>query len=160
MKQKSGLLFVLLAMAACSGDENMPRLDGEEPPGGEEDPLADIEGIPFDKLTHEQRIIFMRYKVVPTLGEMFTQFDPVRFEQVGCKTCHGSKPAAVNYEMPGDIKMLNFNELPDDPIVGFMAQTVVPEMAKLLEREPFDPGTGEGEFGCTGCHRIADDVSL
>src|SRR5262249_2127652 len=140
------LLVLMGALAVgCSNGEDH---EGHTPDRAD---LASIEGKKFDELTHDQRALFMEVKVLPVLGPMFHEFDPVRFAKVNCNTCHGSNPEANHFEMPGDIKPLDFKNLPKDPIVGFMASQVKPKMAAILDQEPFNPATGTGEFGCTSC---------
>ncbi len=145
----AGVLPVILACSNGSDSQNHMK-EGE-------DDLAAIEGIPWKDLNHEQRGTFMRLKVLPRMSDVLFEVDPEEFQIVGCKTCHGQNAAARNFEMPsGDIKALNWNQLPDDPIVELMGSRVVPEMAALLEMQPFDPGTGEGEFSCANCHQIIE----
>jgi len=131
----------------------LPRVEGEEPVGGD-DPTAEEEivGKSWGELeTLEHKKAFMRVVVAPKMGAMFQAFDGEKFSRFGCGTCHGSGAATRDFKMPGTIPALDFGALPDDPVVGFMQNTVVPEMAAVLGQEVFDPQTQEG-FGCLGCH--------
>src|SRR5437870_4825112 len=45
-------------------------------------PLPDV---PFDNLDHDQRIQFMKEKVVPTMEPLFKAHDATKFADFGCK---------------------------------------------------------------------------
>src|SRR5688572_2501744 len=63
----------------------------------------------FDKLSDEDKIKFMKTKVMPVMKPVFQKFDPKEYANFGCKTCHGKDPQKRKYEMPNpDIKPLDF----------------------------------------------------
>jgi hypothetical protein len=111
--------------------------------------------VDFDKLSHEDKIKFMKTQVMPPMKAAFQKFDPKAFAKFGCKTCHGKDPQKAKYKMPSpDIPALDFDALhrgEDKEIAEFMAKTVKPQMAKILnvhEMTQLEP-TG---FGCLDCH--------
>ncbi len=109
----------------------------------------------FDKLSHDDKVKFMKQKVMPTMKAAFQKFDPKEFASFTCKTCHGKDPAKAKYEMPTpDLPKLDFAEIKagkEDPKwLEFMGKVVKPEMAKLLG-EPEMTETQDG-FGCLDCH--------
>lgn len=110
----------------------------------------------FDKLSHEDKIKFMKQKVVPTMKPLFQKFDPQDFAKFGCKTCHGKDPQKAKYKMPTpDLPALDFEAIKagkEDPkAVEFMSKTVKPEMAKLLNQPEMTQSNPKG-FGCLDCH--------
>ena len=80
---------------------------------------------------------------------------------MNCTTCHGPGAKEGKFKMPNP-------KLPKlDPkdgfakhkkskgeILKFMMEKVAPEMAKLLDVEPYNPDTKQG-FGCFNCHTMA-----
>lgn len=110
----------------------------------------------FDKLTHDEKVAFMKQKVMPAMKPLFQKFDPKEFKNFTCKTCHGKDPAKAKYEMPTtDLPKLDFEAIKagkEEPkMVEFMAKVVKPEMAKLLN-EPEQSDTQPKGFGCLHCH--------
>ena len=93
-------------------------------------------------------------------------YDPSRGAQVyaaNCATCHGKGAEDHSFTMPNPgILALPGPDKPDEfaPIyekmpdmVTFMGGKVMPEMAKLLGREPFDYQNPKPDaFACLGCH--------
>jgi hypothetical protein len=115
-------------------------------------------GIPWSQKTHEQRADWMVHQVLPKMKAAFQGFDAKGFEDFKCQTCHGKNAREVNFKMPNP----EIYALPaentfvaameyDKDTTKFMAETVVPTMAKLLDTHPYDMKTGEG-FGCFNCH--------
>lgn len=110
----------------------------------------------FDKLTHEDKVKFMKTKVMPAMKPAFQNFDGKEYASFTCKTCHGKDPQKAKYEMPNpELPQLDFEALEagkgDPKMVEFMAKTVKPEMAKLLDR-PEQTETVHDGFGCLDCH--------
>ena len=112
----------------------------------------------FDKLTHDEKVKFMKTKVMPTMKPLFQKFDKKEFGKFTCKTCHGKDPAKAKYEMPTtDLPALDFDAIKagkEDPkMVEFMAKVVKPEMAKLLNEPEMTESQPKG-FGCLDCHTM------
>lgn len=115
-------------------------------------------GVPWAEKTFKQRQEYMGITFFPAAKKSFKAYDEAAFAQFKCQTCHGDDMKERNYKMPSDaIYALN----PENPVqdgmdfdakvTQFMIDIVVPESAKLLDMEPFNPETGQG-FGCFGCH--------
>jgi hypothetical protein len=109
----------------------------------------------FDKLSHDDKVKFMKTKVMPAMKAAFQKFDPKEFANFTCKTCHGKDPAKNKYEMPTkDLPPLDFAKLEagkEEPkTVEFMSKVVKPQMAKILGM-PEMTETQKG-FGCLNCH--------
>jgi hypothetical protein len=111
----------------------------------------------FDKLSHDDKVKFMKQKVMPAMKAAFQKFDPKEFANFTCKTCHGKDPQKSKYEMPtADLPKLDFEKIKagkEEPkMVEFMSKVVKPEMAKLLGA-PEMTETQKG-FGCLNCHTM------
>jgi hypothetical protein len=110
----------------------------------------------FDKLSHEDRMKFMRTKVVPAMKETFQAFDAKKYANFGCKTCHGKDPQKSKYKMPNpelpplDFKLLEQGKQKPN-IAEWMSRTVKPQMAQILERPQMSKDHPDG-FGCLECH--------
>lgn len=109
----------------------------------------------FDKLSKEDKVKFMKQKVMPAMKAAFQKFDPKEFASFTCKTCHGKDPVKVKHEMPSpELPKLDFAKIKagkEEPEwLEFMSKVVQPEMAKLLN-EPEMTETQDG-FGCLDCH--------
>lgn len=112
----------------------------------------------WKKMNREERIQYMRQTVLPKMRQEFAAFDPVKYERINCKTCHGEGVTNETYKMPNP----KLPKLPstskgfavlmekDTAIMGFMVHTVKPQMAELLGMPPSMKGV-EG-FGCGNCH--------
>jgi hypothetical protein len=112
----------------------------------------------FDDLSKEDKIKFMKQKVMPAMRPVFQKFDAKEFGTFTCKTCHGKDPQGSKYKMPSkDLPALDFDALKagkEDPkMVEFMSKVVKPEMAKLLN-EPEMTETNPKGFGCLACHQL------
>ncbi|MCW5802381.1 MAG: hypothetical protein KIT31_08340 [Deltaproteobacteria bacterium] len=112
----------------------------------------------FDALSEEEKIDFMKKKVVPEMKIAFQKHDAKEFEKFNCKTCHGKDPKASKYKMPNpDLPKLDFEALKagkDEKLMKaakWMAEVVTPTMAKILEEEPYSEKNPKG-FGCLACH--------
>lgn len=128
---------------------------GADAGSGAAEPVAKT-GFDFDKLTHDEKVKFMKTKVMPTMKPLFQKFDKKEFGNFTCKTCHGKDPAKAKYEMPTkDLPALDFDAIKagkEDPkMVEFMAKVVKPEMAKLLNEPEMTESEPKG-FGCLHCH--------
>lgn len=112
----------------------------------------------FDKLSKDDKVKFMKQKVMPTMKPLFQTFDSKSFAKFTCKTCHGKDPPRTKYKMPSkDLPVLDFDAIKagkEDPkIVEFMAKTVKPEMAKILGMPEMTETQPKG-FGCLNCHTL------
>ena len=110
----------------------------------------------FDKLTHDEKMKFMKEKVVPPMKKAFQEFDAKDFADFGCKTCHGKDPKKTKYKMPNpELPALDFKALEQKKqkpeVAEFMAKTVKPQMAKILEQPEMTKDNPKG-FGCLECH--------
>jgi mono/diheme cytochrome c family protein len=146
MKASFRLLAVLFA-AACGSKSPAPAA----PAGEAEVVLPDVA---FDKLDHEQRIAFMKQKVMPAMTPIFQHHDPKDFAEFGCKTCHGPDAKERKFEMPNPgLPKLNFKDLSKfkKEDLEWMGKEVMPTMAKLLGEEPYSDANPKG-FGCLECH--------
>jgi len=125
------------------------------PSGGEV--IAEGGRLVWANMNGEQRREHMAKVVLPGMKTHFKAHDADEFAKFGCDTCHGKNGKDVGFELPNDLTPLD----PADPIgsgnamdpetTKFMAEIVVPEMAKMLDTQPYDPKTGKG-FGCFDCH--------
>ena len=114
------------------------------------------EGFDFDKLTHDEKVNYMKTKVLPTMKEAFQKFDAKDFAKFSCKTCHGKDPQKTKYKMPNpELPKLDFAALKakkqKPKTAEFMGSTVNPEMAKMLGKPEHDEAHPDG-FGCLACH--------
>ena len=142
------LALALASVAACGGSSK-PAADSPDPtPSG---PVA------WKDMNADQRHEYMEHTVMPAMKETFVAFDAEEFGEMKCKTCHGAGAEDKSFEMPNaDLKPLDFANMDkldehDQKVAKWMHEVVVPEMAKLLGEQPYDPATQQG-FGCTGCH--------
>src|SRR5262249_37111361 len=106
-----------------------------------------------------ERQAYMRATVLPRVKELFTAFDPGRYQGMGCETCHGHGDAGGTFRMPSS----KLPRLPDSPegfnrlaadkpaACQFMLTRVKPAMAALLGMPELGPNTRDG-FGCLSCH--------
>ena len=112
----------------------------------------------FDKLSHEDKVKFMKQKVMPEMKPAFQKFDAKEYANFGCKTCHGKDPQKTKYKMPNpELKPLDFDAIKagkEDPkYVEFMEKTVKPGMAKILNQPEMSQTNPDG-FGCLECHTL------
>lgn len=151
------LLLIVLFAAACSSK----AAPATTTPPTEEKVVTLPEGVPFDQLDQDQRIEFMKQKVVPTMQPIFQNHDPKEFAEFGCKTCHGEQAEQGHFDMPNPgLPKLNFKDQSEmakfsKEDMEWMAKEVKPAMAKLLSEPEFTPENPNG-FGCTGCHTTAE----
>jgi hypothetical protein len=113
-------------------------------------------GFDFDKLTHDEKMKFMKEKVVPPMKKAFQDFDAKKYAEFGCKTCHGKDPKKTKFKMPNpELPALDFKALEagkqKPKVAEWMAKVVKPEMAKILEQPEMTKDNPKG-FGCLECH--------
>jgi hypothetical protein len=169
-------LISALFLAACGGEATPPA---ETPAAGTAAPTAAPSAAPSDApsaapaataapaadphagttwrddMTKEQKMAFMKSRVSPELAKTFQAADAKRYAEFGCKTCHGPQYKEPKDFLPKltmkDGKITSFADKPD--VSKFMASKVVPQMAALFGKQPYDPATHQG-FGCGGCHTV------
>lgn len=110
----------------------------------------------FDKLSHKDKMDFMKNQVVPTMKPLFQAFDKKKYANFGCKTCHGKDPVKAKYAMPNArLTKLDFAKLKEGKqapkAAEWMAKVVKPTMAKLLQMSEYSEENPTG-FGCLHCH--------
>ncbi len=101
----------------------------------------------------------MMDEVTPTMAGLFQGVAPEHYAEFNCVTCHGpgakegkfSMPSAALPKLPPNGDFAELMEAKPD-VMKFMAEQVVPQMATLLDMEPYNHETNEG-FGCYGCHQ-------
>jgi hypothetical protein len=123
-------------------------------------PAPPPSGMAWDDMNHGQRLYVMKHVVVPKMGADFKAFDAKKFDDFGCKTCHGKRAKEGRFKMPNpDLPHLsytdNFKKHRDEKpeITKFMMDKVEPDMAACVGEKPFDPKTKTG-FGCAECHIV------
>ncbi|OQX70182.1 MAG: hypothetical protein B6A08_01525 [Sorangiineae bacterium NIC37A_2] len=148
--------------AEPEGKEPLPSVTaervGEESTG--EAPAAKRKA--FHDMTPGERMSLMKNVVLPEMKALFEEHNRKSAKDFSCKTCHGSRAAQGNFEMPSP-ELLKLDpsdgfadELKEHPNgTKFMMEHVVPTMAKLLGEPVYDPETHQG-FGCFGCHTKVD----
>jgi len=148
------LAVIVLLAAACGGSKSSATATT---PGGGEAATVVLPDVPFDKLEHDQRIAFMKQKVVPAMKTIFQNHDPKDFAKFGCQTCHGAQAKEGHFDMPNpDLPKLNFADMAkfkkDD--LDWMKNEVWPTMGKLLQLPLYSEENPKG-FGCLNCHTEA-----
>jgi hypothetical protein len=156
------ILLLALGLVACSRSSAPPA--GPTAAAEDDDsPVVGPPGVAWKDMTKKQRGRYMSKVVMPVMEPLFKDFDAKRYAEFGCDTCHGKGADAGTFEMPNpDLLAIPG---PDDPeafapifekqpeMVKFMGGKVMPEMARLLGREPFDYQNPKPDaFGCLGCH--------
>lgn len=151
-------LVAAAALLACGGSQPAPAAPSE--PGAE--PAAEggsAEGADMvwsDSMPTKDKGVFMKKKVLPAMSKTFKEFNAKDYDNFSCKTCHGPqmKPKPVDFLPELHMKDGKLKEAEEHPEVAkFMHEKVVPEMAALFGKQPYDPATQQG-FGCGGCHKM------
>jgi hypothetical protein len=147
-------LAALLGSSACGGSSK-----GADGPSG----TSANGDVAWKDKTREQRLDWMGLMVFPKMKGAFNDFDQERFSKFACQTCHSEEMEMVDFKMPNTkIYALPHNNTLqsardyDAKVTDFMAGTVVPKMAELLQMEPYNPETKSG-FGCFNCHPSEPD---
>ena len=157
---KTFVVFASLLVAACG---SKPSTSTTTPTGGggagagagsAEAIKPPLPNVPFDSLDHEQRIQFMKEKVMPAMEPLFKNHDAKKFAEFGCKTCHGEGVEQGKFDMPNDkLPKLFGPSMPKfkKEDVEWMGKEIKPTMAKLLQQPEYTPENPKG-FGCLECH--------
>ena len=147
------LVAVAVVLAACGSNAPAPNAPKE---GGAAAGEADVAlpDVPFDKLEHDQRIAFMKKKVMPAMKPIFQNHDAKDFAQFSCKTCHGEQAKQGHFDMPNpNLPKLNFADMSEfkKEDLDWMHNEVWPTMGKLLDMPLYSKDNPKG-FGCLNCH--------
>src|SRR5260370_29490764 len=150
-------LLLASASVACGGAQ--PPAGGPPPPSSAEAPVAAARGVAWKDMNHAQRMDYMKKVVFPKMKDEFIGYDAKRYSEMNCLTCHGDGAKDGSFKMPNPklpklpAEEAGFKKLGEQKpdVMKFMGGKVVPDMAKLLSEEPFNPQTHQG-FGCFACH--------
>lgn len=124
----------------------------------EDDTEPGAPGVKWADKTFKQRQEYMGITFLKAQKKSFKAHDEAAFSGFKCQTCHGDDMKETNFAMPTESLLPLDPKDPvgvamefDEDITKFMLEQVVPESAKLLDMEPYNPETGKG-FSCFGCH--------
>ena len=147
------LVGLILVLAACGSKAPATTGPGAAAAGGGDANVV-LPDVPFDKLEHDQRIVFMKRKVMPAMKPIFQNHDPKDFEKFGCQTCHGAQAKEGHFDMPNpDLPKLNFADMSKfkKEDIEWMKNEVMPTMGKILQLPLYSEENPKG-FGCLHCH--------
>jgi hypothetical protein len=161
------VLLLGLAAGACGPSAPpAPAAPAAAAPAEDDGPVVGPPDVAWKDMTGPQKGRYMAKVVVPAMGPLFKEFDAERFADFGCITCHGDGAMEHKFDMPNPAILPLPG--PDDPaafapiyekqpkMVEFMGGKVMPEMARLLGKAPFDyQHPAPDQFGCLGCHTKA-----
>ena len=109
----------------------------------------------------------MAEAVLPYFRALFQEYDPERYADFGCGTCHGADMHERAFAMPNPELMPlhpsgteeQRRMVEEHPrMVRFMFNHVVPAARAAVDGAPYDPETREG-FGCFSCHPSAGEAA-
>lgn len=110
----------------------------------------------WESMSHADRELYMTTTVLPHMRETFVGFDPERFADFDCETCHVTGAAAGTYEMPDPgipkLSRLHFgrdHQRKHPETVRFMWEQVEPQMSAMLGGPK-----GQRGFNCRDCHQV------
>lgn len=152
------LLFVALGSLGCGGAETPPAETANEhviagPPK------------PWTEMDTNERRRYMAEHVLPTMAELFTDFDAERYADFSCTTCHGDNAGAVGFHMPNRLPLLWPSGTPEQrrmvelqpDMARFMFNRVLPTMTQLLGQPAWNNEEKTG-FSCFNCHPHAEII--
>lgn len=151
MKLLVAVAVAAVCAAACGSKSPEVSTTPAAPAAGAAVALPDL---PFDKLDHDQRIAFMKQKVMPAMKPVFANHDGTKFAELHCTNCHGEQAKEGHFDMPNPkLPKLNFNDMSKfkKEDIEWMGKEVMPTMAKLLDMPVYSKDNPKG-FGCLGCH--------
>jgi hypothetical protein len=160
MRKITVVMAVLLA-AACGSKSSTPGGPGGGGTGPTEPAPGPLAAGQWETMDHEARADFMSKAVLPAMAEKFKAFDPDRFGDFDCVTCHGDGANDHSFKMPNpDLDALSMDEIqnPDadhKAITEFMMTTVKPTVANLLGKPEYSAENPQG-FGCFNCHTMKE----
>jgi hypothetical protein len=169
VRNSSSSVFLLLAASCATGysGPGAPEPDAGPPDdasfvadGGDEETseVAALTDGAWESMDFDARRQFMQTVVLPRMRVEFAAFDPVRFEKLSCRSCHGSGLTDGSFAMPAaDLPVLDREALmnPEEskkPILDFMRQIVRPRLSELLGLGTDDAST----LRCSTCHTYAE----
>lgn len=144
--------MMALALIGCGDKDDTDTAAGGSDSGGDTTAAYDCDGTTWDD---ERSAEFMTHCVLPELAALFQAFDAEAYGDFSCTTCHGDDLGGGTYAMPGAVAISVREQDPSSELYQFMYGTVMPEMAAILGREPYDASTGSGDFSCYDCHQQA-----
>ncbi len=109
-----------------------------------------------------QRHDYMTQVVEPTLRELVQAYDPERWPDFHCHTCHGPDAAQRAYAMPSELAplplegTLDHAEALDPEMTSFMLEEVFPVFVELLDESKFAHEANPDGYRCTGCHAVLE----
>jgi cytochrome c553 len=146
------LVAVVLLTVACGSKPPTTTT-----PKADEEAVVVLPDVPFDKLDHDQRIAFMKQKVVPVMKPLYQKHDAKDFAEFGCKTCHGDDVKDGHFDMPNPkLPKLNFkdhNSKYKKEDLEWMGKEIMPTMGKILDLPLYSEANPKG-FGCLACHTL------
>lgn len=165
------LIALSLAFFACDGGDTKGGTDDTDTPAETDETdvvetdvveTDEEEMIAYADMNREQRLDYMATTVLPQMRDLFQAYDATAFAGFGCATCHGGNMVEADYQMPNALSSLEFAKFPysasTDPEEAawgaFMETEVLPTMATLVGREPFNPATNPEGFACFDCHNM------
>jgi mono/diheme cytochrome c family protein len=148
----SGALLAACGGAKAPAESAEPAAESDASSGAD----ASSEGASaksFDDMSAPERMKHMKTVVAPQMAKVFQEADAEKYADFSCAVCHGPGAKDGDFEMPSAaLPALDKEEMDEHPeVTKFMAERVVPEMAKLLGEEPYNHETQQG-FGCFDCH--------
>jgi hypothetical protein len=146
---------LLVAVAACVMTLACgPKPSTTMPTGDEGRAVVVLPDVPFEDLDQDQRVEFMKQKVVPVMKPLFQDHDPKRFAEFGCPTCHGAQAKDGHFDMPNPkLPKLNLGDLSKfkKEDVDWMAKQIHPTMGRILNLPLASKDNPKG-FSCLACH--------
>ena len=142
------MVIAVLFVCACGGKPTPTTMPAEDSAN------VVLPDVPFEKLEHDQRIAFMKQKVVPAMKPLFQKHDPKDFAEFGCVNCHGKQAKEGHFDMPNpDLPKLNFADMSayKKEDIEWMKNEIWPTMTQILGMEPYSQENPKG-FGCLNCH--------
>ena len=150
----------ILVSCLCACSSTKPATKAADAPAQAPSPLVSVPefGL-WANWSHEKKQDYMKATVVVVEKALFVNYDPVRFANFSCKTCHGSGADNGTFKMPNP-ELPKWPGGPDafkkliekDPrMLKFMQQLIVPVTARLIGVKEFEFATHTG-FSCFQCH--------
>lgn len=157
--------FIATGLSACDKGaqpaapvDATPDASGTVAASGADDIEPGAPGVKWADKAFQQRQEFMGITFLKAQKKTFKSYDEAQFSGFKCQTCHGDDMKDTNFAMPSDSLFPLNGKDPvgaameyDKEITTFMLEQVLPESAKLLDMEPYNPETGKG-FSCFACH--------